>query len=432
MEGGLRPDRQEIGCSLAAGAVQCGIESATEPVMTLGLRISTSIACGLLAMAAVSAARAAPAVVPIIYEEARVYVPVSAPRGPQEWFILDTGAPDVLIDSHSAAAVGLKVKAAGGIEGVGRGQLTVGAATGVMLRVGQTSLGPTDVTVAPINNLLAPYIGRTIGGVIGTPFFSDHVVSVDFAENRLELRDPAKAYDGPGRRLPFHFVDGFLVVQGAITLADGATLPARLVVDLGAKANLLVTEPFIARNHLLTRLGPLVVEPLGAGVGGETRYAFVRLPRLQVGPHNELSASDLVVGLSLKGTLRSDDYDGLLGAAFMQHYRVTFDYARHEITFEPNPKARPDAFDRSGAFVVADLNDLHRFTIHDIAAGSPAAEAGLAVGDVLTDIAARPARDYTLTEVSRAFAATDNAAVPVDVERDGRPVQATLHLRALL
>jgi hypothetical protein len=369
-------------------------------------------------------------VVPILVEGDRVYAPMSSPLGSLGLFILDTGADDCLIDAAVRREAGARIEGEALLRGAGRDDFPVDETGPVTLLVGRTPVRVPIAHVGPIDALLTPYSGRHVGGLIGAPFFREHVVTVDFARQRLELRDPKTfAYRGDGVHLPFRFANGAPIVEGAITLADGSRLPLRLLVDLGAQANLLIAQPFAAAHPGLARLSPSIIEPLGAGVGGETRFRFARLPRLDVGP---LSARDLVTGLSVSGSLRGGYFDALLGAGFLRRYRVTFDYSRREIILEPNGPVAPDRFDRSGAFVTQDLKDPHRFTIHAIAPGSPAAEAGLSPGDRLLSLAGRPADDDSLSQVRAALAADDGQPVAIVIQRGGRPVETVLHLRALL
>jgi len=388
------------------------------------------VPAALHAGAAQPSASSGQATIPFVYDEPRIYVPVSSANGPLGLFVLDTGAGDSLIDTTVSAEAGVRIVADEDVRGAGRGSLAVGATDAVTLYVGRTPLRIDSAIVAPLDATLFPYSGRHIGGLIGAQFFHEHIVAVDFGQRRLELRDPKSfVYRGDGVRLPFKFVSNIPMVTGVITLADGTRLKLRLLVDVGAQADLLVTEPFVAAHPKLAKLSPSIIEPLDAGVGGETRYAFTRLPRLEIGP---LSAANLIAGLSVNGTLRGGGYDGLLGARFLQRYRVTFDYARREIILEPSPLAPPDRFDRSGAFITQDPKDPHRFTVHWVAPGSPAAEAGLAVGDIVRTLAGRAADAWTLNQLRAALSAEDAAAVPITVERGGRSIEASISLRALL
>jgi hypothetical protein len=369
-------------------------------------------------------------VVAMVYEGARVYAPVGGPGGALGLFILDSGADDVLIDAATRQRAGVRIVGEDRLHGAGRGEMTVGETGPVALTVGRTPLRLDLAHLGPLDRLLFPYGGRHVAGLIGAPFFREHVVTVDFARRRLEFRAPkAFAYRGDGIRLPLRFAGDAPVIDGAITLPDGARLKLRLLVDLGAEADLLIAEPFVAAHPALARLRPRIIEPLGAGVGGETRYAFFRLPRLEAGP---LLAEDLIAGLSVGGALRGGDYDALLGARFLARYRVTFDYARREIIFEPCPAAAPERFDRSGAFLIADAADGARLTIHFIAPGSPAAEAGLAIGDEVETLADRPVGAGGLVEARRRLAGQEGDIVPIRATRGGRVIETVLHLRPLL
>src|SRR6202012_2167482 len=80
-----------------------------------------------------------------------------------------------------------------------------------------------------------------------------------------------------------------------------------------------------------------------------------------------------VVGLSTRGTLRSPQCEGLLGAEFLQAYRVIFDDAHPRVIFESRePTPPPAEYDMSGMFIIADRTDLHRFSVSEVLADGPA------------------------------------------------------------
>ena len=84
----------------------------------------------------------------------------------------------------------------------------------------------------------------------------------------------------------------------------------------------------------------------------------------------------------------------LVGNGLLKRYgTVTFDYSRRNILFE-QPLANPENdFDRSGLQMKRSANG---FLVLDVVPQSPAAEAGLRVGDVITSVDGRAATDWRL------------------------------------
>src|SRR5580700_3524295 len=89
--------------------------------------------------------------VPFVYEDARIFVPVSVGTGAPWWFILDTGAPGVTLDAGVARELGIQVADAGRTDGAGPGTLAISQAPDVTVHVGTIPLGPIVVTVAALD-----------------------------------------------------------------------------------------------------------------------------------------------------------------------------------------------------------------------------------------------------------------------------------------
>jgi membrane-associated protease RseP (regulator of RpoE activity) len=197
----------------------------------------------------------------------------------------------------------------------------------------------------------------------------------------------------------------------------------------------LVTEPFIQAHGLMLAFPQRRESPLGAGIGGETRYAFARarsvllLDATKTGSGARLA--DPVVGLSVRGTLREHWIDGLLGAEFLRGYRVIFDYSRHRLILEQRePAVAAAEYDMSGMFVVSEPLDHHRFVVHEILANGPAAAAGVAVGDRIISVDGLPAAQLTLGELRNVLRSQPGRVVELTVEREGQALHRTIrHVR---
>jgi PDZ domain/Aspartyl protease len=366
--------------------------------------------------------------VPFVYEDARIFVPVSVNGDAPRWFILDTGVPGVMLDADVARQDQLVVTPAGRTNGVGAGSVAIGRTTGVTLRVGDVALTPDGAGVVALDSVLAPYGGRGAPGVIGSTFFREHVVELDFARSIMTLRDPHQyRYDGDGRVMPLHLDGDFPIADAWLTPpAPADRIPMRVLIDLGAKATLLVSEPFIEAQHLMAQFPERVESPLGAGMGGETRYAFSRARSLAL---DGVTETGPVVGLSVARTLTLRQVDGLVGVEFLRAYRVIFDYARERLILEPTTPAIGSAeYDMSGMFIMSDRVDHHRFTVHEVLSNGPAARAGVRVGDRITSVDGQSATQLTLGALRNVLRSTPGRAVDLTLERGDSTLRRTVHL----
>jgi hypothetical protein len=373
-----------------------------------------------------------------MFEDARVYVPVRVSvrvqGGSARWFILDTGAQPTLLDVALADSMGVRVTPAGTTTGAGRGVTRVGDAGPLTLDVSGIPLGPVSVRIAPLDSLLGATSGRDIPGIVGSRFFREHVVELNFDSLVVRVSDP------PTFRPPRDAVVVPLDVQGDIpyargwlTTPSGRRVPLRMLVDLGAKSTLLLTEPFIREQRLNSAFPSRVESPLGAGMGGPTRYAFARAPLLEIATSSApLRMPETLVGLSVGGTLRSPQYDGLLGADFLAHYRVTFDYAQRRMYLEPRVPVVPRTeLDMSGLYLTSD-RAARRIVVQEVRSGSPAQSAGVRPGDALVTLDGRPTVELSLAAVRRLFRSDDARVVRLVFGRDGVTREVLLTLRRVI
>ena len=235
---------------------------------------------GPLRVASAQAPR--PGVIPLEYEDARVYVPVEA-GGRTHWFILDTGAFPTVLDTGLASSIGLHGRDTTSVTGVGAG--AIGRARGM-----RRPFASVDERSRWLRRRLRrsmpcslPTRGGMRQGILGSRFFTDAVVTLDFDDRTVTVRDSLDRRELEGAiTVPLTIQNDIPYVQATLRFAGRAAIDARLLVDLGAKATLLLSEPFIARAKLADIQAHGVSMPLGAGVGGETRYAFARFDRLEL------------------------------------------------------------------------------------------------------------------------------------------------------
>jgi membrane-associated protease RseP (regulator of RpoE activity) len=208
------------------------------------------------------------------------------------------------------------------------------------------------------------------------------------------------------------------------TLAD---LPARFNIDTGSRSEVDITGPFVAARQLHSRFSKGVSAVTGWGVGGPARSYVVRLPSLTLG---SVHVDRPVAGLSEDrgGSFSDPNYEGNIGSGFLKRFVVTFDYAHQTMYLRPITPTPVDvgSFDRSGLWI----NSVPEgYDVTDVASNSPAAQAGIRKGDVITRLDGMVPRPDALSD-ARALLRSRPAGTKIAVEfkRGNEAHQVTLVL----
>jgi S1-C subfamily serine protease len=129
-----------------------------------------------------------------------------------------------------------------------------------------------------------------------------------------------------------------------------------------------------------------------------------------------------------RGSFSDPNYDGNIGSGLLKQFVVTFDYG-HQVMYlkriAPTPLDVGD-FDRSGLWINAAKRG---YIVTYVAAGSPAAAAGLQAGDVILELDGRLARAEELSnarELLRARSAGTRVPMLVKGKTGSRRLVLTL------
>jgi hypothetical protein len=243
-------------------------------------------------------------------------------------------------------------------------------------------------------------VGRPVDGIVGLDLFTRYVVEIDYVGNELRLHDPKTyIYSGGGESIPLTLRDGHFFVPARIEMPGRPPLDGQFVVDTGGvTVTVVLTTPFAQSNHLPAPNQKSILDKSLSGLGGETKVLISRATSLTLG---KLSMRNplLYVSQDTGGALASSDYEGLIGSEILRRFKVVFDYTRSRLILEPNSHfAEPVEYDMSGISLRAYGDDLRTFKVYQVLDNSPAAEAGLRVGDVLAAVDGLSASTFTLEQ----------------------------------
>jgi hypothetical protein len=318
------------------------------------------------------------------------------------WFVLDSGASSpFFIDTRRAKDLGLKLQgrvSRGG--GAGPSTYDVAETRGLTISIAGLKYTGQSAAVIALDSIEAQ-VGRPLNGLVGLDLFTRYVVEIDYLDNKIRLCDPKTyTYSGAGESLPLALRDGHFFVPAMIEMPGRAPLEGEFLVDTGGvMVTAVLTTPFSQSNDLPASNQKRILDKSLSGLGGETRLLVSRATSFTLG-HLSIRTPVVYVSQDTGGALASNDYDGLIGSEILRRFRVVFDYAHHRLILEPNAHyAERLEYDMSGISLRAYGDDLKTFRVYQVLANSPAAEAGLRVGDVLTNIDDMPASRFTLEEV---------------------------------
>jgi hypothetical protein len=333
--------------------------------------------------------------------------------------LLDTGGANILTPA-AAQALGLEAEGEFQARGTGEKSESFGLARVKEVRVGDATVRDQVFFVMPLAQLDAVE-GVDFAGLLGFEFFRRFAVRIDYAQRRLTLTLPDAFREPAGAtRVPFTLDDTTPQVEGKI---DG--LPGKFAIDTGSRSSLSLLRPFAEKHGLFEKPTAKIEALTGWGVGGGGRGLVMRSGLLELGDVR-VPAPVTTIALQQRGAFADPYLAGNIGGGVLRRFTVTFDYRKQQIWFEPNASyAQEDVWDRSGLWLNR-AEDGYR--VEDVVKDSPAAAAGLKVGDTVLSVDGRKATELPLAEARELLKSAPGTRVRLQV----RSAAATREVEVVL
>jgi aspartyl protease/PDZ domain-containing protein len=362
------------------------------------------------------------ATVPITLHENHVYLHVMLNGKGPYLFIFDTGGANI-IDPQVAQEIGAGGKGSMQGTGVGSGTESFSFADVDKLQVGDATLRHQLFAVVPVRAGFGVSTGMTVDGLIGWEVLARFITSFDYAENQVTLSLPGSATT-PANAHVLPFVLAGTQPQIACTIDD---IPSECAIDTGSRASLTLFGPFIADHPGIVPSTLTSVGINGFGVGGPALGKLGRLHTVEIAgmPLNNLIADFTA---QTQGAFAAPFMAANLGGNLLRRFDITFDYGKQTMTLVPNAAFNdPDQYERSGLFLVTQSGKI---IVADARPGTPAADAGIGRGDVITTIDGAQVSSMTLEAVRAAFTRAAGTVMHLGLTaKDGTQRTATITLR---
>lgn len=348
------------------------------------------------------------------------------------WFLLDTGAGNSLLNLATAESLGVDLGQRFEARGAGAGTSRGAQLAGVSVVLPEVAGTQIEVSAALALDDLAAFEGRPVHGILGYNFIAAYVLGIDYQRQRLLLHDRAAfRYAGTGTRLPITLPGNHPHLRAELLLDDGGRVAGDFVVDVGSSLAVALTKPLVEAHRLLERTGPTIQRPAGRGVGGSARPHIGRVAELRLGNQVVRRPVTMLHGDSAGVFSTATYFEGNIGGDVLRRFLVYFDYGRPEMILQPNGgAAEPFETDMSGLQIATD-SAFTRVKVIYSTPRTPAAEAGLQVGDIIAAVDGRPVRSLELERVRRLFRLADSS-YSLTIRRDGAERVVQLRTRRLV
>lgn len=287
--------------------------------------------------------------------------------------LLDSGVGSIALDLSLAAKLRLRPK--GSFAGVGVTGLAAGTQTeGLTILIGNVAITTSEATVIDLSPLNVA-TNRPVVAILGRDVFDPLVVDIDFESRRIAFLDPKISVALAGAtRLPL--IQGTLGRREISFSVEGQP-PIPAIFDLGSDTPLYLSPDYVERLQLFR--GKKTSTSLSVGVEGIEENQVAQINTIEIG---RTSLHNIPVEVPRKWV---QDVPAVMGVPILSRFRLLVDFGHDLIWMVPNQDVATKPFrkDRLG-FAAMPATDCLRI-VH-ISPGSPAAVAGLKVGDEIVAV----------------------------------------------
>lgn len=350
-------------------------------------------------------------------------------------FILDSGLGNTMITEIGAAdSLSLRYSDKVRIKGLGAGRTVEALVShdntlqvGRMRFVNQT----VHLLAEDVFNLSA-LTGRPINGLLGSDFFQDHVVQIDYIKRRITF------FESSSFEVPRGFVAVPLIIRQQkmytellVRQEQGKPRQAMVLLDTGAE---LTAWLHLQGNNPLMLPSKTLYGYIGEGLNGPITGHFGRIPGLFVGGWKlDKPVVSFPDSSSIADMLRDETREGTLGSQALSRFHLIFDEPNGLMYLKPNHLHRkPFTYNVSGMDMIKQAEAPFLPLIYHVREGSPAHKAGIQSGDLLLTAKGMSGFSTDINVLRGLMEKPSRTPIMLTLLRNGTAIEANLLLKDVL
>ncbi len=347
--------------------------------------------------------------------------------------ILDSGISNTIItELEPTDKISLNFSDVKNLMGLGGGDhLEAYKSNYNVLKVGKLKLESKTVFVLreDIFNL-SKHTGTKINGLIGVDFFSDYIVEVNYTNKRVNFYENESLTVPKGyETIQLNTEYNKIFVNLMVTDSDSTKRKVKMLLDTGAELNAW----FQTHKSESVHIPKINVRcTIGEGFNGEIKGLVGRMQQICFGSfcltHPIVSFPD---SASIAAIVENSDRDGTIGSQLLSRFNYFIDYNKKQFHFKPNENFKDKyKYNIAGIEVTQIIPAVPQSEIWKVWENSPAAAAGLKVGDQIVEIDGQKAYQFTVNELKMFFETPSKRLLEVMVIRDGKEVRVKIDMNS--
>ena len=363
-----------------------------------------------------------------------VVIPVRINQSTSLRFILDSGVRNTIItELLPGDSLLLSFQNTRDLQGLGRGNsLNAYVSDGNTMKLGR-KLQFDNKTVYVLKDdvfNLSSQTGSKINGLIGSDFFDNYIVELDYTSRRLRFYEPKDMVVPKGYGvMPMTIEKQKMYIHLSVLETDSARRSIKMLIDTGAELSAWFQT---LTNKAITIPEKSIHGRIGEGLNGEVTGIFARVPQICIA---NFCVKDPIVAFpdsaAIADIVRTSDRDGTIGSQLLKRFNLIIDTFNKKFYFKPNSNFnKPFVYNIAGVEVAQTLAFFPQIEVINVWKGSPAERAGIKVGDVIREINFEKVFSMTLSDVRGYFEKSSPRPLKILIQREGDVFDVELDMKA--
>ncbi len=346
--------------------------------------------------------------------------------------ILDSGIRNTIItELVSGDRISLNYSDVKELMGLGSGEhLQAYASNSNTLHIGKLKLQNRTVYVLQNDVFnLSKHTGTKINGLLGSDFFRDYAVEIDYTRKRISFYEPNSLTTPKGYgSLPMTIEAQKMFIELSVIEPDSSQKKVKMLIDTGAELNAWFQSSGKGSVQIPAKW---IQGTIGQGFNGIITGKYGRIPQLCVG---DFCLNNPIVSfpdsVTISGIMAVSKRDGTIGSQLLSRFNYIIDNSQKRIYFKPNASFRNRySYNIAGIEIIQITPFVNLSEVLDVWTNSPAARAGVLKGDQIQEVNGTKAFEMTLNEIRKIFETPSPHPMHLTLIRDSKEIKVDIDMK---